>query len=297
MDWFQRMNRALDYIESRLDSVIDNREAAQLALCSVYYFQKMFSILMDIPLAEYIRRRRLTLAAFDIQHSQTKIIDIALKYGYDSPEAFARAFHVLHGVTPTSARGEGVSLKAYPRLSFQISIRGAVAMDYRIINKSLFSVYGIDRKFTVEQEEQFAAIPQFWLECMRDGRLEALSRSAHADPEKEHVRSPVHGISWNSKSDPDNTCRYMLFNFVNQECQSDGYTLLDVPAATWAVFQTKEHTQEETSSVIQELNKRLYSEWLPTASYRKIDGYELELYYGEGAHCHCELWIRVEPIS
>lgn len=292
MDWFERMNRALDYIEGNLDGDIDNQHAAQLALCSVYHFQKVFSMITDIPLAEYIRRRRLTMAAFDIQNSQVKIIDIALKYGYESPEAFARAFHVLHGLTPTSARGEGVMLKAYPRLSFHISIRGDVAMDYRIIKKDAFSVYGIDRVFTTDQEEQLKAIPQFWIDCAQDGSLEKLALSAQTDG-----LSPINAVCWGNEGKMDSSFRYMLFNYMTDQCNAEGYTLLDVPASTWAIFRSREHAMEETSAVIQEMNKRIYTEWLPTASYNKVDEFELELYKGNDAQCYCEVWIRVVPKS
>ncbi|OAB41190.1 AraC family transcriptional regulator [Paenibacillus antarcticus] len=293
MDWFERMNRALDYIEAHLDGEIDNQQAAQLALCSVYHFQKMFSMIMDASLAEYIRRRRLTMAAFDIQHSQHKIIDIALKYGYESPEAFARAFQALHGLTPTSARGEGVMLKAYPRLSFQISIRGDVAMDYRIIKKEAFAVYGIDRVFMADQGEHLIDIPQFWIDSMQDGSLEKLSVSAQKEPEDE--LSLINAVCWSNDGKMDSSFRYMLFTYMADHCNAEGYTMLDVPASTWAIFRTREHSQEETSVVIQELIKRIYTEWLPTASYNHVDEYELELYYGQDAQCYSEVWIRVIP--
>lgn len=293
MDWLERMNRALDYIEEHLEGVIDNQQAAQLALCSVYHFQKVFSIITDIPLAEYIRRRRLTMAAFDIQNSGAKIIDIALKYGYESPEAFARAFHALHGLTPTSARGEGVMLKAYPRLSFHISIRGGIAMDYRIIKKEAFTVYGIDQVFTAEQDRNLMDIPQFWIDCEQDGRLEKLALSAQKDGQGEPIL--INALCWSNEGRMDHSFRYMLFNYMTDHCNSEGYTVLDVPAATWAIFRSREHSQEETSTVIQELTKRLYTEWLPTALYNKVDDFELEIYHGQDDHCYCELWIRVVP--
>ena len=293
MDWLERMNRALDYIEGHLDGDIDNEQAARLALCSVYHFQKVFSIITGVSLAEYIRRRRLTMAAFDIQHSQTKIIDIALKYGYESPEAFARAFHALHGLTPTSARGEGAMLKAYPRISFHISIRGDVAMDYRVIKKEAFSVYGIDRVFTADQEEQFTDIPQFWIDCAQDGSLEKLALSAQKNEDDE--LSMINAICWSNEGKMDSSFRYMLFNYMADHCNAEGYTVLDVPASTWAIFRTREHSEEETSTVIQEMIKRIYTDWLPTASYTKIDEYEMELYFGKDEHCYCEVWLRVVP--
>jgi len=123
MDWLDRMNDAMDYIESNLADNISYDKIAQLAYCSTYHFQRMFPFITGVTLSEYIRRRRLTLAAFELQTSSTKVIDIAMKYGYESPDAFTRAFKNLHGVMPVSARDTGVSLKAYPRMTFQISIK------------------------------------------------------------------------------------------------------------------------------------------------------------------------------
>ncbi|MCJ8014777.1 AraC family transcriptional regulator, partial [Paenibacillus sp. KQZ6P-2] len=144
MDWLQRMNHAIDYIEGNLENIIDYEQIAKIALCSVYQFQRMFSFILEVPLSEYIRRRRLTLAAFDLQNRKNKVTDIALKYGYETPESFSRAFQNLHGLTPTSARNAGSALKAYPRISFQITLRGVVEMNYRIEQRDAFQVFGLE---------------------------------------------------------------------------------------------------------------------------------------------------------
>lgn len=132
MEWMTRMNAALHYIESHLTEEISYAEAAKKACCPAQHFQRMFAFVTDVPLSEYIRRRRLTLAAFELQHSTSKVIDIALKFGYESPEAFARAFQQLHGTTPTKARNIGTTLKAYPRITFQFVLKGAAEMNYRM---------------------------------------------------------------------------------------------------------------------------------------------------------------------
>lgn len=116
MDWLDRMNGAMDFIETHLDERINYEEVAKTACCSAYHFQRMFAFITDVPLSEYIRRRRLTIAAFELQCSDVKVIDVALKYGYESPEAFSRAFKALHGVMPTLARSNGMALKAFPRM-------------------------------------------------------------------------------------------------------------------------------------------------------------------------------------
>ena len=118
MEWLVRMNKAMNYIEANLDNKIEFDTIAQMACCSTYYFQRMFSFIIDMPLAEYIWRRRMTLAAFELQNSNIKIIDLATKYDYDSPVSFSRAFQNMHGITPSEARDKGMALKAYPRSSF-----------------------------------------------------------------------------------------------------------------------------------------------------------------------------------
>ncbi|MHC1747103.1 MAG: helix-turn-helix domain-containing protein [Cellulosilyticaceae bacterium] len=138
MTWLERMNSAMDYIERNLTGTIDYTQLAQIACCSVYHFQRMFSFISGVALSEYIRRRRLTMAAIELQNKNTKIIDIALKYGYESPEAFSRAFKNMHSVTPTLARNTGITLKAYPQMTFHLSIKGGFEMNYRIEEKEAF---------------------------------------------------------------------------------------------------------------------------------------------------------------
>lgn len=292
MDWLNRMNRALDYIEENLTGEIDKQHIAKLACCSEFHFYRLFSFISGISLGEYIRHRRLTKAAFEVRNSNIKIIDLALNYGYESPEAFTRAFQKLHGVTPTLARNEGVSLKAYPRITFHISIKGDVAMDYRIESKEGFTVYGIEEIFTNENGENLKEIPMFWKKVVDDGRYDRLVKSGNNEPSK--VACPVNSICDYRKT-AGNSFPYMLFSFLTDESNTKGYTIVDVPAATWAIFKTKEHSMEETAAVLQDLIKRVYTEWLPTANYEKVDGYELEMYYKNiktGKH-YCETWIRV----
>lgn len=139
MDSLKKMNTAMKYIEDNLTNEIDFKMVASLALCSEYHFKRMFSFLAGITLSEYIRRRRLSLAAFELQNNNVKVIDVALKYGYNSPDSFSRAFLHLHGVTPSEARNIGQQLKAYPAMTFQLSIRGGNEMNYRIEQKEAFT--------------------------------------------------------------------------------------------------------------------------------------------------------------
>jgi AraC family transcriptional regulator len=133
MDSLERMNQALAYIEENLTGEINFKEVERLALCSEYHFRRMFSFLAGVPLSEYIRRRRLTLAAFDLIRGDVLVIDLAFKYGYDSPDSFTRAFFNLHGITPAEARNNRQILKAFPSTTFQLIVKGANEMNYRIV--------------------------------------------------------------------------------------------------------------------------------------------------------------------
>ena len=149
MDLLKNMNGVLKYIEENLTNDIDFKEVARIAFCSEYHFKRMFSFIAGISLSEYIRRRRLTLAAFELIDSSVKVIDIAIKYGYNSPDSFARAFQNLHGITPSEARNNGHSLKAYPQMTFQLSIKGGNEMNYRIEEKEAFRIVGIKKRVPI----------------------------------------------------------------------------------------------------------------------------------------------------
>ena len=289
MTWYERMNKAIDYIEENLCSDIDFEKIAKIVCQSPVSFQRTFSIVTDISVFEYIRRRKMTLAAFDMQNSNEKVIDTAFKYGYESPEAFARAFKEIHGASPSNARKYSLPLKAFPRIAFLLSIKGDAVMEYRIESKETFSVYGIEGVFTTDDGKNLKDIPMFWQKCMEDGRFDKLVKSTNKS------LSRIHALCDYRKTG-GNTFPYMLFAYRSIGCDTDGFTQVEVPAATWAIFKSEKHTQEQTSSVIQSLVKRIYTDWLPTASYAKIDGYELELYFVSDIDKHyAEIWIRVEP--
>lgn len=292
MSWLVSMNRALDYIEENLAGEIELAKAARLAGQSLSSLLRVFSILADMPLSEYIRRRRLTLAAFELHNSSIKVVDLALKYGYESPEAFTRAFSAVHGLAPTLARQEGASLKAWPRLSFLLTVKGDVPMDYRIETREAFAVYGIEGIFTTENGDNLKAIPEFWLQTLQDGRYDRLARSAHADGDENEL-CIVNAIC-DYRHVPGYCFPYMICAFKTPQSDTEGFVEVNVPAATWAVFRSEKHTVEQTSAVMQNLVRRVYTDWLPTANYDKMDGYEMELYYGSGDHCRCETWIRVK---
>lgn len=149
MDSLKAMNGSLRYIEEHLADEIDLREAARLAACSEYHFQRMFSFLAGISLSEYIRRRRLTLAAFELESSNARVIDVAVKYGYGSADSFARAFQAWHGMLPSEARAGGHALRAFSPMTFQLTVTGGGEMKYRIVEKEAFRIVGIMRRVPI----------------------------------------------------------------------------------------------------------------------------------------------------
>lgn len=294
MDWLTRMNRAMDYIEMNLTGEIELAEVAHRACCSSHQFQRMFSFITNVTLAEYIRRRRLTLAALELQNSDTKVIDIALKYGYESPVSFARAFQMLHGVTPAMARQVGTSLKAYPRLSFLITIKGAEAMNYRIETKEHFQVFGIERVFNSNGGAETPA--QFWQQSHANGEVERLA--VHAGDLPSFVSQDlykVHAVCSYRKTE-NNTFPYMLCALQSESSKTDGYCTVTIPAQTWAIFHSEPFTWDKFDETIETLYRRFYSEWLPTAGYEQVEGLEFEFYGGRARLSYVELWFAVRKI-
>ncbi|WP_419871940.1 AraC family transcriptional regulator [Candidatus Pristimantibacillus sp. PTI5] len=298
MDWLARMNRAMDYIEMNLSGEIELTEVARQACCSSHEYQRMFSFITNVTLAEYIRRRRLTLAAIELQNSDAKVIEIALKYGYESPVSFARAFQLLHGVNPAMARQEGIALKAYPRLSFLISIKGAEAMNYRIETKEAFQVFGIEKVFQTNGGGEAPTTPaKLWKQCHANGEVERLAASAGDLPYfASRDLYKVHAACSYRKTGND-TFPYMLCAFKSESSETNGYTIITIPAQTWAIFPSDPFTGEEFDNIIETLYRRFYSEWLPTAGYEQADGMEFEIYGGGNGLNYVELWFAVRKIA
>ncbi|MEK4057220.1 effector binding domain-containing protein [Paenibacillus sp. FSL F4-0087] len=294
MDWLMRMNRALDYIEINLVSEIELKEIARCACCSSHQFQRMFSFITNVSLAEYIRRRRLTLAAIELQNSDMKVVDIAIKYGYESPVSFARAFQSLHGVNPAMAREEGTALKAYPRLSFLISIKGEEPMNYRIETKESFQIFGIEKVFQLNGVETPA---ELWKQSHENGEVERLAANAGKLPD---IMNPyyhkVHAVCSYKKTGED-TFPYMLSAFKDETSKDDGYTSITIPAQTWAIFSSDPFTWDKFDETIETLYRRFFSEWLPTTGYEQVDEMEFEITGGKDGLSFVELWFAVRKIS
>lgn len=188
MEWLRNLSSAIDYIENNLDKEISYEEAARIACCSPFYFQRLFSYVSGISLSEYIRRRKMTQAAFELQRTNAKVIDIALKYGYTSPTAFNRAFRSVHHITPAAARQKGSPLHAYPAMHFSVQITGGAPMTYHIGNKPSMRIVGVRIPLTERMDENQQIIPRFWDSVLESGefsRLCALSRTLPSEKSEE----------------------------------------------------------------------------------------------------------------
>ena len=304
MDLLTRLRLALSYVEDNLTGEIDPEALAQIACCSTYNFYRMFTFLTDISLTEYIRRRRLSKAAIELQSSSIKVIDVALKYGYDSPVSFSRAFRLLHGVSPTEARADGVTLKVYPRLSFQISIKGETEMEYRIETKEAFQVFGYEGIFKTDGIGADVDIQhdnathqdnphELWNRNYTNGAYEKLAADAgDLPPFVNPELCKVHGVCDYKQTEPG-TFVYMQCAFRGDSSSFDGYTVADIPANTWVIFPSVKFKWDSVVEVIDNLNKRFYSEWLPAAEYEQANGMCFEVYGGDDNLGYVELWYAV----
>ncbi len=266
MDSLKNMNRAMKYIEENLTNEIDFKEVAKLSYCSEYHFKRMFSFLAGVTLSEYIRRRRLTLAAFELKDNKVKVIDVAMKYGYSSPDSFTRAFQYLHGITPSEARSNGYSLKAYPPMTFQLSIKGGSEMNYRIEEKEAFCIIGIKKRVPIVFNGVNPEISAMWesldeptinqlkkLSCVEPlGLISASTNFSEGRMEEKGELDHYIGVATNKEYPPN-------------------FNMLQVAASTWAVFEAI----GPFPGTLQNVWGRIYSDWLPSSNYEQIEGPEI----------------------
>ncbi|AZH30605.1 AraC family transcriptional regulator [Paenibacillus sp. M-152] len=266
MDLLKSMNEAIRYIEENLINEIDFKEVARLAYCSEFHFKRMFSFLAGVTLSEYIRRRRLTLAAFELKDNKLKVIDIAIKYGYNSPDSFTRAFQNLHGLTPSEARINGRSLKAYPRMTFQLSIKGGSEMNYRIEEKGAFRIVGIQKRVPIIFNGVNPEIAAMW-ESLDGETINNLKRISNVEPMG--LLSASTNFSEGRMEEKGGLDHYIGVA-TTKECP-DNLTQLEVAASTWAVFEAIGSFPD----TLQDVWGRIYSEWFPSSYYEQIEGPEI----------------------
>ncbi|WP_338461920.1 AraC family transcriptional regulator [Brevibacillus borstelensis] len=265
MDWLDKMNAALRYIEENLTEDIDFAEVARLACCSRYHFTRMFAFIAGVTLSEYIRRRRLTLAAFELTDKNVRIIDVAIKYGYSSPDSFTRAFQSLHGVTPSEARNSGHSLKAYPPMTFHISIKGGSSMNYRIVEKEAFRIVGYKKRVPLIYNGVNPEIASMW-EALDESKIQLLKQLSTVEPKG--LISASTNFSEGRREHGE------LDHYIGAATTLDGpddLAQLEVPASTWAVFESVGPFPD----TLQSIWGRIYSEWFPSASYELAEGPEM----------------------
>lgn len=284
MEWLTRMQDALTYIEDHMTEPFGIEEVARAAYASPFHFQRMFRMLTGVSVGEYVRRRRLTLAAQELAVQQAKVLDVALKYGYESPEAFAKAFRKAHGIAPSAAREQDARLKAYPRLTFHLSLKGDQDMDYRIVNREAFTVTGKKIVCTHVDGENLRQIPAFWQQCHADGtsdRLVELGGGQH----------DLLGICADMSPEGDSFSYWIAVEADRPD--EAGLSMRVIPAATWAVFTSV----GPMPGAIQAVWQRIYQEWFPATGYEHTGGPDFEFYPpGDPASAdyRSEVWIPVQ---
>lgn len=280
MEWIERLNRTMEYLEEHMTEEIDYEEAAKLLCCSVYHFQRMFSYMADMPLSEYVRRRRMTLAAVELQTSGVRVVDVAVKYGYDSPTAFNRAFQSIHGIAPSEAKAAGVSLKAFPPISFTITIKGDAALNYRIEQKEAIRIVGVSQPLYEGLEKNFEIVPKMWGDAAVSGLIPRLAGLMDGSPM---------GLLGVSACHIPGAWRYFIAVASNQPV-AEGLEEYSIPACTWAIF-----SGEGDNLSIQQLEKRIVTEWLPSSGFEYAQAPDIEVYISpDPANAKYEVWIPVK---
>lgn len=293
MSFASDFERAIDYIDDNLADEIDFEIVAEKAKCSVYHFQRMFSFLVNLPLSEYIRKRKMTLAAFELQNTDAKVIDIAMKYGYDSHSSFTRAFQAVQGMTPSKARMEGSSLMAYPKLSFQFTLRGVEAMKYHIKQTAPYKLFGLNPvQIDGWDTQRFLDYADAIIE---DGTHDKINVAAgfpgsalnmiqndNWDVKKVHLLHAIHFFDEAGK-------KHHMYGW---ECPQNGvdgrFTILELPATTWVVVTAALDGERDC---VKKSYEDLYANWFPTSGYNQAPNRPIiEKYDGD----KCELWMPIE---
>ncbi len=278
MEWVERLNDAICYIEEHLTDKIDYEQLGRIACCSSYHFQRMFTYMAGIPLSEYIRRRRMSLAAVDLQGKSMKILDVAGRYGYNSPTSFNRAFQSVHGVAPSAVKSEGTPVKSFPPLTFKITVKGVEEMNYRIETKEAFRIVGVSVPLHKDIEKNFTVIPSKWQEISSNGTLQKLIGI---------MDTPPMGVLGVSICNDAEQWRYYIA-VSSSQAQEDLEEYM-VPASAWAIF-----SGQGTNQSIQELERRIVTEWLPTSGYEYGSAPDVEVYLNpDPQNAQYEVWIPV----
>ena len=286
MDWITGIQNAINYIEEHLTEEIDYEIVAKEASCSSFYLQRIFSILCGMTLGDYIRNRRLTLAGNELSAADDKVIDIALKYGYESPESFTRAFSRFHGVTPSKAKKDGSKLKSFSRLSVKITLSGGNIMDYKIIEKNAFDIIEKVEAHTVENSENAKSIPDFWMRSHNDGTVKTLLDTTTD-------RTYIFGVCYGNLPENAKTFDYSIAaKCDNNTVVPEGFRKNTIPARTWAVFECK----GAMPNAMQDMWHKIISEFFPTPGDQPTYEMDIEAYTDGNMGSpdyRSEIWVPV----
>ncbi|MFJ5225451.1 effector binding domain-containing protein [Streptomyces sp. NPDC088400] len=282
----ERLNQALEYVDSHLGRRIEVSELARIAVTSEYHFRRMFSALAGISLSEYIRRRRLTVAGAEVLAGERTLLEIAVRYGYTSGEAFARAFRAMHGVGPGEARRTGAALHSQPRMSFRLIIEGSSSMRYRVVEKDRFQVVGKKVRVPLVHEGMNPAIADF-IRSIDKATIRRITELSDQEPEG------IVAVSDNlDPSRAEGTELDYYHAVVTGAAVPDDLDALTVPAGTWAVFENS----GQFPQALQYLWRDVFTQWFPSNPYRSRPGPEIlrTRLSPDGAEAEAELWIPVE---
>lgn len=283
MEWTESISEAIEYIENHITEELSVDDIARRVGISPFYFHRGFSLLCGFTIMEYIRRRRLSLAGNELATESVKVIDVALKYGYDSPDSFTKAFTRFHGVTPSMVQKNSMMLKSFAPLKINILLKGGYLMDYRMVKKDSFTVMGVSKHFKYEGAKK--EIPEFWMEHYASG--------------KENYVCGMFGINIDEKMGGEEF-EYLIADIYNPIGDiPEGFITKTIPAFTWAVFPCKGAMPQS----LQNVNNKIFSEWLPALrEYEFAAGYCIEMYddaskYPKGTgdeNYYSEIWIPVK---
>lgn len=282
----ERLNQAMEHIEQHLDQPIEVTELARIAVTSEYHFRRLFSALAGMPLSEYVRRRRLTVAGAEVLAGEPTLLDIAVRYGYSSGEAFARAFRAVHGVGPGEARRTGATLHSQPRMSFRLVVEGNSSMRYRVVEKEAFQVVGRKARVPLVYEGMNPAIVAF----VRSIGQEVVRRMAELSDQEPRGIVNVSDNLTDGREEGTELDYYHAV--VTSAAAPEDLDTLTVPAGTWAVF--------ESSGVfpqaLQFMWRDVFTQWFPSNPYRTRPGPEIlrTQLSPDGTEADAELWIQVE---
>jgi AraC family transcriptional regulator len=276
--WIEGIQNAIEYIEDNLTEELNIQDIAEKACVSAFYFQRIFNILCGFSVGEYIRNRRLSIAAEELSKADAKVIDVAIKYGYDSPDSFTRAFTKFHGISPSMAKSKGANLKSFAPVKIKLTLEGCTMIEYKIVEKAQFTVMGKVRSFNAET--CYEEIPKFWDE--------------HNKSVERDIVCGMYGICMDGdgkKFDYLIADNYLPWNEI-----PEGYETRVFPAGTWAVFPCRGALPKS----LQDVNTKIWSEWLPSCKEYKLAGnYNIEMYAPPTENpddYYCEIWVPVEKI-